>query len=95
VALRGERGVARSSYSILQSMGCLELIASSPDEYVELNVRLAADAGWRAALRGTLRNRLTASPLMDAVAFVTDLEVAYREMWRDWSSRLPNRRGAK
>jgi predicted O-linked N-acetylglucosamine transferase (SPINDLY family) len=87
VALCGERGVARSGYSILRSMGLPELIASSPDEYVALNVRLARDVGWRVALRSTLRSRLTASPVMDAVAFVADLEVAYAEMWRGWCSR--------
>jgi len=87
VALRGERGIARSSYSILQSMSCTELIASSPAEYVEINVRLATDASWRAALRSSLRNRLIASPLMDAVAFVADLEAGYVEMWRAWCTR--------
>ena len=87
VALRGDRGAARSSYSILQSMRCTELIASSPDEYVELNVRLAKDASWRTELRSTLRNKLTSSPLMDGVAFVADLEAAYAEMWRAWCTR--------
>jgi len=90
VALRGERGVARSSYSILQSMGSPELIASSPDDYVERNVRLARDGAWRHTLRGTLRNRLAASPLMDATAFVADLETTYTEMCRAWCVRNPS-----
>ena len=84
VALRGDRGIARSGASILQSLGLPELIARSPAEYVDLNVRLACDRGWRDRLRTTLRNRLATSPLMDGAAFVADLESAYRQMWRTW-----------
>jgi len=84
VALRGERGISRGGYSILQSMNASELIAENPDEYVDLNVRLARDAEWRRALRATLRDRLRTSPLMDVAIFVADLEAAYRFMWEKW-----------
>jgi protein O-GlcNAc transferase len=84
VALRGERGIARGGYSILQSMNLPELIARDPAEYVELNVRLARDKGWCNELRTTLRSRLASSPLTDTKTFVTDLESIYRRMWRAW-----------
>jgi predicted O-linked N-acetylglucosamine transferase (SPINDLY family) len=84
VALRGDRGIARGSYSILQSFGMPELIASDAEEYVEINCRLAASAEWRHRLRATLRDRLRASPLMDAPTFVSDLESAYRAAWIQW-----------
>jgi predicted O-linked N-acetylglucosamine transferase (SPINDLY family) len=84
VALRGDRGVARGSYSIMQSLGATELVAATPEEYVALNVRLANDGGWRRRLRQSLRRRLASSPLMDAPRFVANLEAAYRRMWRDW-----------
>ena len=84
VALHGDRGISRSSYSILKSLSMPELIAQSPDDYVELNVRLAQDHKWRKELRSTLRARLTGSPLMDTPRFVADLETGYREMWRQW-----------
>jgi predicted O-linked N-acetylglucosamine transferase (SPINDLY family) len=84
VALRGDRGIARGGSSILQSLDLPELIANDPAEYVEVNVRLARDRGWRDRLRTTLRNRLASSPLMDGAAFVADLESAYRQMWRTW-----------
>jgi protein O-GlcNAc transferase len=84
VALRGDRGIARGGYSILQSLNLPELIASSPAQYVALNVRLGRDRSWRDRLRTTLRNDLAASPLMDAASFVADLESAYRGMWRTW-----------
>jgi len=84
VALRGTRTLARSGCSILSTLGMPELVAASTDAYVELNVRLAHDDGWRATLRKTLRRRLEASPLMDAARFTTGLETAYRAMWRTW-----------
>ena len=90
VALRGERGISRSGFSIMQSLPAPELIAADADEYIRLNVRLARDAGWRRELRSTLRPRLQSSPLMDSASFVHDLEAGYREMWRDWC-RKPER----
>jgi predicted O-linked N-acetylglucosamine transferase (SPINDLY family) len=69
-----------------------ELIAEGPDEYVDLNVRLARDISWRRALHATLRNRLAVSPLMDAARFVADLEAGYRQMWRTWCAAQRLRR---
>jgi predicted O-linked N-acetylglucosamine transferase (SPINDLY family) len=89
VALRGNRALARGSYSIMRSLGAAELIAGSEDEYVALNVRLARDARWRETLRSALRDRLVASPLMDAPRFVASLESAYRRMWRAWCRARP------
>jgi len=87
VALRGERTISRSCYSILKTLRAEELIAYSADEYVDINVRLAQDAAWRSRLRDSLRPRLAASPLMDAKSFTADLEARYREMWRVCCSR--------
>jgi predicted O-linked N-acetylglucosamine transferase (SPINDLY family) len=84
VALRGDRGIARSSYSILRTLGATDLIAQSVAEYVALNERLARDDSWRMRLRQTLRSRLAASPLMDARGFTAALEVRYRAMWQAW-----------
>jgi predicted O-linked N-acetylglucosamine transferase (SPINDLY family) len=84
VALRGDRGVSRGSYSILSSLGADELIASTADEYVDLNVRLAVDVGWRKRLRATLHDRLIRSPLMEAAGFTSALEARFVEMWRAW-----------
>lgn len=84
VALRGERGISRGGVSILRSLSLPELVADSPEAYVEINERLAHDASWRRELRKTMRGRLAASPLMDTTRFVADLEAGYRQMWRDW-----------
>lgn len=82
VALRGDRGVARGGCSILAELGLDELVTRTEDDYVRANVLLARDAAQRAMLRRTLRDRLRASPLLDAAAFVRDLESEYRAMWR-------------
>jgi predicted O-linked N-acetylglucosamine transferase (SPINDLY family) len=84
VALLGQRGLSRGSYSILSCAGLQELIAETPDEYVELNIRLAQDEAWRRELRRSLPSRLAASPLMNTGGFVADLENGYRQMWQAW-----------
>ena len=84
VALAGERSIARGGVSILRSLGLEELVAQTAEEYVDLNVRLAADRGWRDALRALLRQRMLASPLMDLPRFVEDLESCFRAMWQRW-----------
>jgi predicted O-linked N-acetylglucosamine transferase (SPINDLY family) len=84
VALAGDRSISRGGVSLLCALGHRELIAESPDEYVELNVRLANDQAWRDALRRTLRQQLVNSPLMDLPRFLTDLEAGYRWMWQRW-----------
>ena len=84
IALRGDRGIARGSYSIFRTSGLNELIAYSDDEYVDLNASLARDARWRKELRNTLRDRLAASPLMDPEGFTRALEAHFREMWHRW-----------
>jgi len=84
VALKGQQGISRSTFSILSSLAMPELIAGSEPDYVELNVRLAEDKAWRTELRATLRDRLVASPLMNASEFAADLESGYRAMWRQW-----------
>jgi protein O-GlcNAc transferase len=84
VGLKGDRGIARGTYSILQSLGADELIARSADEYVVVNERLARDTRWRRHLRESLRSRLSRSPLMDARGFTAALEDRYRAMWQAW-----------
>ena len=46
-----------------------------------------ADLPALAPLRGTLRERLEASPLCDGPGFTRGLEAAYRDMWRGWCER--------
>jgi protein O-GlcNAc transferase len=74
VAIRGERPISRGSFSILSTLELPDLIADDADTWLALNVRLARDRPWRTSLQQSLRQRLEASPLMDAAAFTRDLE---------------------
>jgi len=70
--------------SLLNAVGHPEWIAESPEQYIALAERLAADLPKLAALRAGLRAHLAASPLCDRKAFAAKVEAAYREMWRTW-----------
>jgi predicted O-linked N-acetylglucosamine transferase (SPINDLY family) len=87
VTLSGNTAVGRGGRSILSNMGLLELIASTPNEYVQIAVDLAGRLDRMDSLRRGMRARLQGSPLMDARQFARDMESAYRQMWRIWCQR--------
>ncbi len=84
VALAGDRHVARVGVSLVSNVGLPELIAASPQEYVEIATALAGDHDRLVHLRRTLREQMRQSPLMDARGLARDLEAAYRQAWKTW-----------
>jgi predicted O-linked N-acetylglucosamine transferase (SPINDLY family) len=89
VTLAGETVVGRAGVSHSKNLGSPELIAHSPEEYLEIAVDLASDLPRLRDIRGSLRQRLEASPIGDAKGFARGIEGAYREMWRQWcTSRI-------
>lgn len=84
VALRGNHSISRSAASILSTAGLADWIASTPEDYVRLAAEFARNEALLAELRGSLRQKMRRSPIMDETAFVRDLEGAYRTMWRAW-----------
>ena len=80
----GKTIVGRAGYCQLKNLNLPELIASTPDQFVQLAADLANDPQRLAHLRSTLRQRMERSPLMDAPRFARDIEAACREMWRKW-----------
>ena len=84
VTLEGDRHAGRVGVSLLNQVGLTELIAKTPEEYVQIAVDLAKDTYKLANLRASLRPRMAASPLCDGKGFTRTLEQAYREMWRKW-----------
>jgi predicted O-linked N-acetylglucosamine transferase (SPINDLY family) len=91
VTLLGRTHVARVGVSLLSNLGHPEWLAPSPHEYVNLAVDLAQDPSRLAALRSTLRKRMEASPLTDSPRFARDIEAVYRDMWRAWCARAPEK----
>ena len=53
------------------------------EEYVDLAVRNAADAGNLERLRAGLREQVTATPLFNADIFAQQLEHALLSIWQD------------
>lgn len=84
VTVEGQAHAGRVGVSLLKAAGLPDLIAKSPEQYVQLAAALAGDRPRLARLRTTLRDQVRRSPLCDAPGFVTRLESAYRQIWRTY-----------
>jgi predicted O-linked N-acetylglucosamine transferase (SPINDLY family) len=84
VSLSGDTAVSRGGLSILSNLDHPELVASNPDEYLQIAASLASDPSRLAELRRTLRDQMQASVLMDARTFARDVEAAFRGAWANW-----------
>jgi predicted O-linked N-acetylglucosamine transferase (SPINDLY family) len=87
VSLVGDSATSRGGASLLCAVGLPELVAETPDQYLDVAAALVRDPQRLASLRATLRERMRSSALTDAVRFTRDLENAYRTMWRSWCAR--------
>ncbi len=82
VTLAGKSFASRMGVTILKNAGLPELVTDTVPQYIALAIDLANDKARLKKLRHNLRDRITASPLMDQKSFVRNMEAAYREMWR-------------
>ena len=82
IALIGDRHAGRVSFSLLSRLGLPELAAPNAAGYRDTALALARDIDRLAALRAGLRQRLAASPLVDAAGYARSVEAAFRKMWR-------------
>jgi protein O-GlcNAc transferase len=87
VALEGNTYHSRQGLMLLTNLGLPELIAKTPQQYVEIAMSLAADIHRLAGLRENLRDRLSRSPMGDGPGFTRELEAAYRQMWVRWCEK--------
>lgn len=87
VTLLGDRFAGRHSASHLSNVGVPELIATTPEQYLEIAVGLANDLPRLADLRARLRPMMAASPLCDAPRFAANLMQAFRHCWQDAATR--------
>jgi predicted O-linked N-acetylglucosamine transferase (SPINDLY family) len=84
VTFPGAAHAGRIGSALLTTAGLKELVAADREGYVARAVELAKDAGRRAELRRTLRDRVKGSALMDGAALTRKIEAEYRSMWKAW-----------
>jgi predicted O-linked N-acetylglucosamine transferase (SPINDLY family) len=90
ITLVGATAFGRAGLSQLTNLGLTELVARTPEQYIQIAADLAKDLPRLTELRRTLRPRMQASPLMDAPRFARNVEAAYRQMWRNWCAQGAN-----
>ena len=83
----GVNHVGLMGASRMRSVGLGDLVARDNDNYVDIACALANDVPRLEKLRATLRQTMTASPLMDAPRFTRNLEAAYENMWANLLSK--------
>ncbi|HVT80891.1 MAG TPA: hypothetical protein VHM90_09555, partial [Phycisphaerae bacterium] len=89
ITLAGTRDVGRAGVFLLSNVGLEDLIAQSPEEYLQKAAALAADPARLASLRETLRPRIRQSPLVDIARYTRHVEAAFRQMWHTWCQQKP------
>jgi protein O-GlcNAc transferase len=95
VTMAGEAHAARVGASLLAAVGLdAELVATSPDDYVERAVALAQDRDRLQRHRAELRPRLAASRLTDQTRFAGEFEQALRRAWAESHARSIGDAGA-
>jgi predicted O-linked N-acetylglucosamine transferase (SPINDLY family) len=82
ISLAGRMNVSRQGVRFLRSVGLDGLLADTPEDYVRIATDLARDSPRLAALRSSLREQMSRSPLVSAHRLARELEAAYRAMWQ-------------
>ncbi len=82
ISLYGRNGVSRSGLSLLGTLGLGELVASTPEQYVDIAVALGSDLSRLEQLRASLRSRFEQSSLRDEKRFAANFEELLRTAWQ-------------
>ena len=85
--LGSQSAVQRQGASVLNHAKLAQFIARTPQEFLEIAARLASNLDHLAQLRSSLRQKIAASPLMDAAGYARGVEEAYRQAWRRWCEK--------
>jgi predicted O-linked N-acetylglucosamine transferase (SPINDLY family) len=87
VTLAGSLPPGRVGLTHARNLELPEVIASSEADFAKTAANLAGDLESLARLRGSLRDRMVKSPLMDGARFTRAVEAGYRQAWREWCER--------
>jgi protein O-GlcNAc transferase len=71
LALLGDSMISRQGASILHAAGLQDWVAAEGEDFVRRAVDFSCDLGMLGRLRGEMRSRLAATPLLDAARFAT------------------------
>jgi protein O-GlcNAc transferase len=88
VPMTGNNCISRLTSSVLTCLGLPELIATSPEQYIQIATDLARDIPRLTELRQTLRQRMAASDLLDHAGFTRKFESALHQMWETRAAEL-------
>jgi len=75
--------------SFLVPLGLNDLVTGDAEAYCDTAIALAEDRQRLAALRGELRDRVAASPLLDHVRYARSVETGIRLAWHRHCAGLP------
>jgi len=89
ITMVGHTSVGRAGASLLRNLGLGELVARTPQQFLQIAADLAGDLPRLAELRRGMRHRMRTSPLMDYQGYARQVESAYRQMWRAWCEGRP------
>jgi protein O-GlcNAc transferase len=84
ITLCGETYVRRASSALLMRLGLNDLVAPTPEVYVNLAVELAGKRSLLKELRSRLREQFLTSEICDVGRFEEELEATYRALWVHW-----------
>lgn len=79
----GQQFAARVGASFVRAVGLPELVASTPEDYEAIALRLAMNPVALEEARRRLEAARTTSPLFNPARFARHLEAAYRLMWEN------------
>jgi len=93
VTLAGRLCVQRGGADVLSWIGSPDLVAETPERYVEAAVFLANVVPQIPDLRRNVRKAFQSSGLMDEPGVTQGVEDAFRDMWRRWCRKQPGSPG--
>ena len=88
VSLHGRNCVSRSGLSLLGTLGLGELVASTPEQYVDIAVALGSDLSRLEQLRASLRSRFEESSLRDEKRFAANFGKLLHTAWHEHLEHL-------
>jgi predicted O-linked N-acetylglucosamine transferase (SPINDLY family) len=89
VTLKGSNFASRVSESLLTALGLPELVAETPDAFVDLAVALSENPQRVGDLKRTIASNRFLAPLFDAERFCRHLESGYDMMIKRAKAKLP------